>query len=1140
MRLLSLPAGTPHDAWSSGNQTLRILQNTTDTDFQVEVKFDSIPTSGNQDQGVFVQTDANNYLRFDMYSDGSNWHMFAASFVNNTPTGQGSATITGVKAPFWLRVKRTGNTWTDSWSVDGTNYTAAAGFNYALVVNQIGPYVGNCCGSASPAYTAYIDYFFNSASPISPADGGMWGGTTAPTISGISASSVSSTGATIAWATNQFSSSRVDYGTTTSYGSFVSNSASVLSHSLSLSALTCNTPYHYKVSSTNTNGFTGSSGDNTFTTGACGSGGGPTSDDFHSGTLNTSLWTVVNPVGDGTVTLNGLDAALSLPAGTPHDAWSSGNQTLRILQNTTDTDFQVEVKFDSIPTSGNQDQGVFVQTDANNYLRFDMYSDGSNWHMFAASFVNNTPTGQGSATITGVKAPFWLRVKRTGNTWTDSWSVDGTNYTAAAGFNYALVVNQIGPYVGNCCGSASPAYTAYIDYFFNSASPISPADGGMWGGTTAPTISGISASSVSSTGATIAWATNQFSSSRVDYGTTTSYGSFVSNSASVLSHSLSLSALTCNTPYHYKVSSTNTNGFTGSSGDNTFTTGACGSGGGPTSDDFHSGTLNTSLWTVVNPLGDGTVSMNGTNLLLSLPAGTPHDVYTSDPALRVMQNVSNTDFDVVVKFDSAPTEATQEQGLIIEQDANNWLRFDFFRDQLYTNVYALVFANGAHTTTNRQVLDGSGRPVASEYNMAGTLAPFWLRVTRSGSNFTESWSIDGVNYTIATTVASSLVVNRMGPFLGNCCGSSTPAFTESVDYFFNVNSPISPEDGGAANIPLITPFPANPPITGSSPVVYVWYGDTQTFGQTGVPQTWVNILGTVYGSNPISTLTYSLNGGTAQPLSIGVNGSTGNPRLPEPGDFNVEIAYSALKVGANTVAITATDNQGHQTTHNVAVNYVNGTPCTLPCTIDWSKVSNIQSVAQVVDGKWEIQPDGTIRTLQTGYDRLLAIGDMGWTNYEITVPMTVHAVYSADFGVGIVTGWQGHTNCLNNLGCIANSQPNTGHPFFGLAWYINHYYDPVGHTLEEIYANSPSYFETPLINTPRTLTLGTPYWLKFLVQRNSPSGTHYSLKMWQVGTTEPTTWDLVIDDSDTTLGSILLGCYRGDVSYGPITITAPQ
>jgi regulation of enolase protein 1 (concanavalin A-like superfamily) len=264
------------------------------------------------------------------------------------------------------------------------------------------------------------------------------------------------------------------------------------------------------------------------------------------------LWTVVNPAG-GTVSLNGTDAVLSLPAGTQHDLWTSGNQALRIMQNTTDTDFQAEVKFDSLPSAGNQDQGIIVQTDVNNYIRFDMYSDGSTQHMFAASFVNNNPTVQSSTTITGGKAPFWLRVKRAGNVWTSSWSVDGTTFTTAATFTYALVVNQIGPYAGNCCGASSPAFTEYIDYFFNSASPITPADGGMWGSTVAPTISGVSATSITTTGATVQWTTNQFSNTRVDYGTTTSYGVFVSNSTSVLNHSMALTGLTCGTLYHYKV-----------------------------------------------------------------------------------------------------------------------------------------------------------------------------------------------------------------------------------------------------------------------------------------------------------------------------------------------------------------------------------------------------------------------------------------------------------------------------------------------------------------------------------------------------------------------------------------------------------
>ena len=38
--------------------------------------------------------------------------------------------------------------------------------------------------------------------------------------------------------------------------------------------------------------------------------GGPISDEFNNATLNTSLWTVVNPVGNGAVSFNGTEAQL--------------------------------------------------------------------------------------------------------------------------------------------------------------------------------------------------------------------------------------------------------------------------------------------------------------------------------------------------------------------------------------------------------------------------------------------------------------------------------------------------------------------------------------------------------------------------------------------------------------------------------------------------------------------------------------------------------------------------------------------------------------------------------------------------------------------------------------------------------------
>jgi hypothetical protein len=144
----------------------------------------------------------------------------------------------------------------------------------------------------------------------------------------------------------------------------------------------------------------------------------------------------------------------------------------------------------------------------------------------------------------------------------------------------------------------------------------------------------------------------------------------------------------------------------------------------------------------------------------------------------------------------------------------------------------------------------------------------------------------------------------------------------------------------------------------------------------------------------------------------------------------------------------------------------------------------------------------------------------------------------------MLTGWQGHTAspCLTlesgNFVSSTNCQPNYAHPFYGLAWWINQYYN--NYTTEEIYVNSPSYYETPLIDVPRVLTLGKPYMFKFLVQRQSPSGTQYSFKIWPVGSTEPTTWDEQVTDSDTTLGSIVLAAFQGDVSFGTVTITAPQ
>ncbi len=102
---------------------------------------------------------------------------------------------------------------------------------------------------------------------------------TAPVLSSISAS-VTATTATITWTTDESASTSISYGPTSSYGNTTvetDTSPMVVSHSVGIISLTCNTTYHYTVISKDASNNTSSDTDHTFTTSACAvvsSGGG--------------------------------------------------------------------------------------------------------------------------------------------------------------------------------------------------------------------------------------------------------------------------------------------------------------------------------------------------------------------------------------------------------------------------------------------------------------------------------------------------------------------------------------------------------------------------------------------------------------------------------------------------------------------------------------------------------------------------------------------------------------------------------------------------------------------------------------------------------------------------------------------------
>ncbi|MFV9691925.1 MAG: InlB B-repeat-containing protein, partial [Desulfobacteria bacterium] len=315
-----------------------------------------------------------------------------------------------------------------------------------------------------------------------------------------------------------------------------------------------------------------------------------------------------------------------------------------------------------------------------------------------------------------------------------------------------------------------------------------------------------------------------------------------------------------------------------------------------------------------------------------------------------------------------------------------------------------------------------------------------------------------------------------------------------------------------------------------APLIQVWYGSEQTFGSLGNPQRWVNVLGNVSDPDGVSVLKYSLNpqsenGESEVPLTIG----PGYYRLANTGDFNVEIALTDLRDGVNHVIVTAEDSLGNETAEVVVLNYASGNVWPESYTIDWSNASSIQDVAQVVDGLWQIE-DGNVRVVEPGYDRIIAIGDIAWTNYEVIVPVTVHGpipyppTIPNPAALGLLVRWQGHVE--------DGYQPS-------MQWW------PLGVFAYYRFVDTSPYLR---LWAQQNSSIGLDFNLQFEIdvkyifklRSETVSGdSTYSFKVWRADESEPSDWNLVGQEpaDDQTQGSLILVAHHVDASFGNVSIT---
>ena len=364
-------------------------------------------------------------------------------------------------------------------------------------------------------------------------------------------------------------------------------------------------------------------------------------------------------------------------------------------------------------------------------------------------------------------------------------------------------------------------------------------------------------------------------------------------------------------------------------------------------------------------------------------------------------------------------------------------------------------------------------------------------------------------------------------------------------------------------------------LTTQDATITVWHGTTQNFGVHGDPQLWINILGNVQGAD---RLEYSLNGaryvdiaraggsrasmpaledaiwhpgGLAEapvpedglgaldpqvqgPAEVAV---TASRRLISPGDFNIEINPADLLPGENTVLIRP--NQDNQLVKTVTVNYAAGNTWPLPYTIDWSQVSDIADVAQVVDGQWQLDGDG-IRPVVVGYDRVVAMGDLEWQDYDVLVPITIHEFPQPDVGgVGVVARWLGHFQ-------VDAEQPGAGWWNIGAYGLWRNRVEDQDRSKLWMYTG---HYDIVKDESGFMIDPGVPYYFRMRVQTKKPGdGGFYSFRVWEVGEPEPSAWTFEVQDikpvgwqpgdprESPTSGSVLLVAHEVDATFGDLVI----
>ena len=971
---------TSYGSTSTLNSTLQTTQSVTLTGLASGTAYNFDVASANA--GGLSSTSAN--------------QTFTTSVVVGTPPLITNVTVTNI----------TPTTATVTWTTDQpstakvnygstTSYGAASAVSTILNTSQSVTLTGLTpgitydfdvvSGNAGGASTTSSNFVFTS-SALAPT----------PTISNIAITGITNTGATITWTTDQATTSLVNYGTSSAYGSSSSpNSTSTTSHSVALTGLTLGTTYYFDVVSTNTSALTATSGNYNFVT--SGASGAPVITSVLvsniTGTSATVTWTTdqasTSLVNYGTTTALGNATALSSTLQTAHSVNLSG-----LTAGTT-------YNFDVVSTNASSNSST------------------------SSAFLFNTNGSAGSPVISNLSV-----INVTANSVTVLWNTDQattsqlaygttTSYGSTSTQDSTLITTHSMSLTGLAAGTTYDLKAISLNSTGSSVGSANLSFTTPASGASSPFVGYIASWGINNTGAIVTWSTDVPANTRLAYGTTTALGQLTpADSTAVTSHGVTLAGLASGTTYYYVAESTAGNGATGYSSILSFTTTGVAVAAAP----------------VISNVTTTNISGNSATITWT----------TSQPATAQVSYGTTTSYESSSSLNSTlqTTQSVTLTGLTAGTTYN----------------YAIISANasGASTTSANftlTTLQNAGNPPVITGIATSSM---------TNSSVTITWTTDLpsstlVNYGTSTTYGSASTPNSS---LVTAHSVTLTGLTASTLYDFTVSSTTG---GGASatslnNTVTTTSLAATPPFVGyvaswginNTGATVSWstdvpattqlaYGTTSALGQTSPLQTATTTShGVVLTGLNSGTTYYFVAQSTAASGATGYSTTfsfttTGTPTSPPPAIS----AVAATSIASSSVTITWTTDQASTSLVNYGPTTNYGASSSLNSTLQTSHsvtlsgltqstLYNFQVVSANATSNSATSADYTFTTaVGVGAPVISAVAAGGMTNTAATITWTTDQPSSSQVAYGPTASY-GSTSALASTLVSSHSVTLTG------------------------------------------------------------------------------------------------------------------